>query len=129
MKITKNQLKRIIKEEISKVLEESYSVGGSRYRGLDTSGDYDLSNWEAAQAEKEEREAREHARHPNFMDPKTWFTEIGQHIGIKTKREDNKELRGATPDQYRYWLARKKEERASRRKANPPAWDPRGWFK
>jgi len=110
MKITKNQLKRIIKEEISKVLEESYSVGGSRYRGLDTSGDYDLSNWEAAQAEKEEREAREHARHPNFMDPKTWFTEIGQHIGIKTKREDNKELRGATPDQYRYWLARKKED-------------------
>ena len=113
MKITKNQLKRIIKEEISKVLEESYSVGGSRYRGLDTSGDYDLSNWEAAQAEKEEREAREHARHPNFMDPKTWFTEIGQHIGIKTKREDNLELRGATPDQYRYWLARKKEEHAT----------------
>ena len=113
MKITKNQLKRIIKEEISKVLEESYSVGGSKYRGLDTSGDYDLSDWEAAQAEKEESEARKHAQHPNFMDPKTWFTKIGQKIPINAKRVNNLKLRGATPDQYRYWLARKKEQRAT----------------
>ena len=129
MKITKAQLTKIIKEEISKVLEESYYPRGTDSKHIYLGPDDEFEAWKKADLAKDKEREREDAQHPNFMDEETWFLKIGQHIDINAKRLDNQKLRSATPDQYRYWLARKKKERASRRKANPPGWDPRGWFK